>query len=138
MPTTIATEQARVAAIAAGLHPSELPDPQQMFTYVVRSLGAKREGLPSVDDRHQPQMPAQLLLRQVWPVALMCFAGRVADQPGEFGAPSMKFRPAIAAHAAGSLIRQTRSVVDPRAGVVIVMESAIYASKLTPGVLLSS
>lgn len=122
-------------AIAAGVDASRLPDPRQMFAHVVNRFVGTREGLPCVPERHLPQMPVKPLLRRVWPVAVGCFTGRPRNMPGNFGAARTKFWPAIAAHAASALIRQTRSAVDPRTALVIVMESGIYASKLTPAVL---
>lgn len=126
------------AAIVAGLHPSELPDPQQMFDRVVNTLGGRREGVPTVPGQHLPTLPVKQLLAEVWPVALMCFAGRFPDEPREYGVAGTHFWPAIAARVASGLIRQTRSAVDPRTGLIIVMEAAIYASTLTPGVLKSA
>ena len=119
-------------AIAAGLGASHLPDPQRMFAHVVNTLCGNHEGLPSVREWHLPQMPVKHLLRRVWPVATACFTGRLPDTPRECGAASTKFWPAIAAHVASGLIRQTRSAVDPRTALIIVMELGIYASKLTP------
>jgi hypothetical protein len=120
-------------AIAAGLHPSQLPDPDRLFANIVDTLGGKHEGTPRVPQPHLPQLPVKQLLVQIWPIAMMCFVGRFPDEPREFGAASIKFWPAIAAHVASILIRQTRSAVDPRTSLSIVMESAIFASKLTPG-----
>ncbi len=122
-------------AIAAGVDACHLPDPQRMFAHVVNTLCGKHEGLPSVPERHLPQMPVKHLLRRVWPIAMGCFSGRFPNSTREFGAASTKFWPAIAAHVASALIRQTRSAVDPRTGLIIVMELGIYASKLTPAVL---
>lgn len=121
-------------AIAAGLHPSQLPNPDRLFADFVDALGGKHEGMPRVLEKHLPQLPVKQLLVQTWPVATMCFIGRFPAQPSEYGAASTKFWPAIAAHVASTLIRQTRSAVDPRTALIIVMESAIYTSKLTPGV----
>ena len=121
-------------AIAAGLHPSQLPVPDRLFANVVDSLGGKHEGMPLVREEHLPRLTVKPLLARVWPTAMMCFTGRFPDEPREYGAASTKFWPAIAAHVASILIRQTRSAVDPRAALVIVMESAIYASKITPGI----
>ena len=122
-------------AIAAGLHPSHLPAPQQIFVNVVNTLGSKREGMPSVPERHAPAMRIKPLLQHVWPLAMMCVTGRLPDDPRKYGVPTLKFWPAIAAHAASSIIRQAKTAVDPKIGLILVMESAIYASKLSSGLL---
>jgi hypothetical protein len=122
-------------AVAAGLSPDQLPDLSAMFAHVSRVLGGAHEGLPSVPQR--PHLPARELLKGVWPVARMCFTGSLpgSEASARFGPASRRFWPAIAAHAAGSLIREVGPVLDPRSALVIAMESAIYASKLDPATI---
>jgi hypothetical protein len=67
----------------------------------------------------------------------MCFTGSLpgSEVGVRFGPVSRRFWPAIAAHAAGSLIRDVGPVLDPGSALVIAMESAIYASKLDPATI---
>ncbi len=122
-------------AVAAGLAAAQLPDLSAMFAHVSRVLGGENEGLPSVPQR--PHLPARELLKGVWPVAKMCFTGSLpgSEVGARFGPVSRRFWPAIAAHAAGSLIREVGPVLDPASALVIAMESAIYASKLDPATI---
>jgi hypothetical protein len=125
-------------AVDAGLDANDLPDVMAMFEHVAKTLGSDREGLPSLMDV-EFQAPAFELLRTAWPLALMCFNGQLSGQA--LNPPvivSQRWRPAIAAIAANKMIRDTASVVPPRKALTIVMETAIYASKLAPAVVEAS
>jgi hypothetical protein len=126
---------AAAGAIVAGLDRSKLPKLEDMFAHVSKAIGGDLEGFPSVEKKHYPQKRADELLKQVWPLATMCFSGRFPGIPQEFGAASTRFWPAIGAHVASALIRKLQPVVDPGIGLQIVMETAIYASKLDPVVV---
>jgi hypothetical protein len=122
-------------AIDAGLDVNELPDVGAMFEYVAMALGSDREGLPSVFDVLL-EAPAWQLLRSAWPLALMCFNGQISGQALNPPIPvSQRWRPVIAAIAANKMIRHTALAVPPKTALIIVMESAIYASKLAPSVI---
>ncbi len=122
-------------AVAAGVPMNELPPLGDMFAHVAATVGSDREGLPSVPAEHHPHMRTKDLLKAVWPLALMCFSGRLPGAKREFGIASVKFWPAIAAHVAQSLMRKALPGLDPRIALTLVMESAIYASKLDPAVI---
>jgi hypothetical protein len=117
-------------ALKIGLPPRQLPDVGEMFAHVARSLARDGEGRPSIPE-HQPHMTGRETLQIVWPVAMDCFHGRTPDM---FPHPPTAMRrwPAIAGCVAGELIQRTASVLHPRKGLIIVMESAIYASKIRP------
>ena len=119
-------------AVAAGLPASELPSFDDMFGHVARTIGGEQEGFPSLPAENRPHLPARELLKLVWPLAMMCFTGRFPGAPREFGVAGLRWHPAIAAIAANTFIRKTQPVLHPAKGLVIVMESAIYASKLDP------
>jgi hypothetical protein len=119
-------------AISAGLDPSRIPDVGPMFGHVSADLGGEREGIPTVDREHYPHMRIRDLLKATWPTALTCFSGHFPNASREYGEASIKFWPAIAAHSAGGIMNQVKGVLDPMTSLVIVMESAIYASKLDP------
>jgi hypothetical protein len=107
-------------AIAAGLSESD--------------LGGDLEGLPSLRE-HRPQAGAQELLKLFWPLATMCFQGELSGAVAKSGAVSQRWRPVIAAYAANRFIQDARSVLLPAEALIIVMETAIYASKLDPAVV---
>lgn len=122
-------------AITAGLDPNGLPPVPPMFEHVAKMLGSPREGLPSLGTT-EFLLPLKELLKTVWPFALMCFEGQISGKA--LNPPivvSQRWRPIIAAIAASRMIGETAHVLPPLAGLTIVMESAIYASKLMPSVV---
>ncbi len=123
------------AAVSCGLAVSRLPDVDDMFVHVTGTLGDRDEGMPSVPERHHPQMPPQQLLARVWPLAVMCFTGKFPGEAREFGEAGMATRPAIAARAASSFIAMLKDELDMALALTIVMETAIYASKLDPATI---
>lgn len=120
------------AGIAAGLDPAAVPKPERMFQHVSAVLGGEREGFTSLADV-QPQLPAGQVLKLVWPLALMCFNGELSAKAVRSGMPPVapRWRPVIAAQAAGKFIRDVHAVLAPDKAIIIVMEAAIYASKLS-------
>jgi hypothetical protein len=122
-------------AVDAGLDANDLPDVAAMFEYVAKTLGSEREGLPSLPDV-EFEAPTWQLLKSVWPFALMCFNGQISGQAlSPPVAVSQRWWPVIAAIAANKMIRHTAMAVPPRKALTIVMETAIYASKLAPAVI---
>jgi hypothetical protein len=65
----------------------------------------------------------------------LCFNGELSGAVAKSGAVSQRWRPIIAAYAANTFIRKVQSVLGPAAAIVIVMETAIYTSKLDPAVI---
>ena len=124
---------ASIGAVA-GLNASELPKLENMFKHVSQTLGGELEGFPSLSE-HRPQAPARELLQQFWPLAVMCFNGELSGAVAKSGAVRQRWRPIIAAYAANTFIRKVQSVLGPAAAIVIVMETAIYTSKLDPAVI---
>ncbi len=119
-------------AVAAGLDRTKLPELRPMLAHVTQNLGGELEGRPSLPKEHQPIMPAGELLLLVWPLALTCFIGRLPDAPREFGVAGIQNWPVISARAANTFIQKVKNVLEPAVALTIVMESAIYASKLDP------
>lgn len=117
-------------ALRVGLPLSHLPDLGEMFAHVARSLAQDGEGRPSIPE-HQPHMTGRETLQIVWPVAMDCFHGRAPDM-FPHRPVAMRRWPAIAGRVAGELIQRTAAALHPRNGLIIVMESAIYASKIRP------
>ena len=117
-------------ALRVGLPPHHLPDLSEMFAHVARGLAQDGEGRPSVPE-HQPHMTGRETLQIVWPVAMDCFHGRT---PGtvQHRPTAIRRWPAIAGCVAGELIEKTAAILHPRTGLIIVMESAIHASKIRP------
>ena len=123
------------AAVDAGLAMTDLPKLEDMFASVTSRIGGEQEGMPSVAEEHQPHLPPRDLLKAVWPLATMCFSGRFPGASREYGEARTRFWPAIGARAAHAFIGQVKDVLDPHTALTIVMETAIYASKLDPAVV---
>jgi hypothetical protein len=123
---------AQGAAVSAGLDPAQMPDVGPMFAHVAGTIGSGKEGTTSVTDR-KFQLPTLELMKIAWPLALSCFNGELS---GKVLKPpvivSQRWRPAITAITANKMIRDVAGVLPPLVALTIVMETAIYASKLMP------
>lgn len=120
------------AAVTAGLKLEDLPSVDPFFAHVARTIGSAEEGDSSIAGRRL-QAPAKELLKAVWPLALMCFNSQLSGkvlQPPVVVPP--RWRPVIAARAAAASIGKVAGVLPPREALTILMETAIYASKLHP------
>lgn len=123
--------RAASAAVSAGLPMARVPSWQDMFGHVAGSLGGPLEGRPSTGPNHQPAVPARQLLALFWPHALSFLKGDFDDFHKRFGPVPLKSWCAIAAYATARPIIDVKDVLDPAISLTILMESAIYASKLT-------
>jgi hypothetical protein len=117
-------------AVGAGLQPPQLPKLDAMFQHVAATIGGANEGRSSVPAQHQAQLPARDLLKAVWPLAVMCFSGKFPGASREFGAAPVTWWSAIAAQASSRPIRDVKNVLPPEIALTLLMESAIYCSKL--------
>lgn len=123
---------AQGAAVSTGLDASRMPDVRPMFAHVVGTIGGEREGTTSVPNR-QFQLPTLELLKIAWPLALTCFNGELS---GKVLKPpvivSQHWWPAITAITANKMMRDVAGILPPLDALTIVMETAIYASKIMP------
>ncbi len=118
------------AAVEAGLAESDVPDLNAMFAHVAKSLGSEAGGWPSVAAGNRPHMRGRELLKIVWPVATTCFSGRFPGSEHDYGAAPRIWWSAIAARAAARVLADTRDVLPPATALTILMETAIYCSKV--------
>lgn len=119
-------------AVGAGLPQDQLPDLGAMFGHVSQALGSEREGFASVPAEHQPHAPAFDVLKRVWPLAVQLFDNPMPAGPPEIGKAPVEWWAAIAARAANKPIVDVKDVLAPAITLTLVMESAIYCSKLDP------
>ena len=122
--------QAAGAAIGAGLAVARLPDLHAMFAHVAGAIGGAQEGLPSTGPAHQPGLPARDLLKGLVPQVARILSGDISEVHSRFGPAPAKWWGAITAYATGKPIHDVKDVLDPAIALTILMESAIYGSKL--------
>jgi len=119
------------AAVGAGLPLSSTPGLDDMFGHVTGSLGGPMEGRPSTGQDHQPIVPVRELLALHWPHVARLFQADFDDTHRRFGPVPLKWWCAVAAHVTARPVVEVSNVLDPAIALTILMESAIYASKLT-------
>jgi hypothetical protein len=117
-------------AVSAGIQPQQLPQLDAMFRHVAATIGGANEGKSSVPPNHQAHLPARELLKAVWPTAIMCFSGKFPGASREYGAAPVAWWSAIAAQASSRPMQDVKSVLRPDTALTLLMESAIYCSKL--------
>jgi hypothetical protein len=137
MPKTDAEANRCVWSLAAGGAMSAgiqaVPSLEAMFKHVVSTLGEANEGRSSVPAQHQAHLPARDLLKAVWPTAVMCFTANFPDvKPGGYQVPAapVEWWSAIAAWASNGSIERVKDVLSADIALTLLMESAIYYSKL--------
>jgi hypothetical protein len=117
-------------AVAAGLAKGSALGLDKMFSHVSSTIGGQNEGLPSVPAEHHPHLPARELLKIVWPMAAEYFAADFDEFHRRFGPVPKKWWGAVAAYTSARPIIDIKDVLAPDIALTILMESAIYASKL--------
>ncbi|MGF6309388.1 hypothetical protein ABIB82_004014 [Bradyrhizobium sp. i1.8.4] len=118
------------AAVIAGLPHQQVPKLDLMFKRITATIGGADEGKSSVPARHQAHLPMKDLLKVVWPMAMICFSGKLPGVSREFGAAPIAWWSAIAAQASSRPILNVKDVLPPDIALTLLMESAIYCSKL--------
>jgi hypothetical protein len=117
-------------ALSAGIQASQRPKLEEMFKHVASTIGGANEGRSSVPAKHQAQLPARELLKSVWPVATMCFSGKLPGAGREFGVAPIAWWSSIAAQASNRPVLDVKGVLAPDIALRLLMETAIYCSKL--------
>ncbi|HMN71836.1 MAG TPA: hypothetical protein PKA55_08195 [Rhodoblastus sp.] len=117
------------AAMAADATP---PGLDAMFAHVTTIIGHDGDFFPSPSGA-RPKLPCTGLLKRVWPLARDCFDGRLSGKIlRDEGVVPQRWRPVVAAHVAHRGLRRSQAEIDAATGVAILVESAIYASKINP------
>lgn len=120
-------------AIASGVPRDQLPDLGAMFGVVASQIGGEEEGFPRFEDAHRPMASAGVLLIALWPrvKSILLQDGKALNtEPGRLGPVPHRLWYSVTAYAAGTLIAKTAAVTPPCTGLAIVMQTAIYGSKL--------
>jgi hypothetical protein len=117
-------------AVSAGILAQQMPSLDAMFKYVASTIGGANEGTSSVPAQHQAHLLMRDLLKVVWPVAAMCFSGKFPGASHEYPAVPVTWWSTIAAWASNRPIRDVKDVLPPEIALTLLMESALYCSKL--------
>jgi hypothetical protein len=118
-------------AMRAGLPLAQLPNTDDMFRFIADNLGGPQEGCFSTGRQHQPLMPVRELLKLTWPPTERLLKGDVDEMHRRFGPVPVKWWGAVTAYATARPILDVKDVLPPAVALTILMEAAIYASKLT-------
>jgi hypothetical protein len=119
------------AAVNAGLSMSSIPAWGNMFRHVAQNLHGPLKGRPSTGPDHQPAAEARELLALYWPHVENLFNADFDEMHRQFGPVPETWWCAVAAYATARPILEAKEVLAPSIALTILMESAIYASKLT-------
>jgi hypothetical protein len=117
-------------AVGAGIQAKQVPKLEAMFKHVASTIGGPNEGKSSVPAEHQAQLPVRDLLKAVWPVAVMCFSGKFPGASREYGTAPVAWWSAIAAQASSRPVQDVKGALPPDIALTLLMEAAIYCSKL--------
>ena len=123
--------QAFDAAISAGMKRTSAPKLETLFGYVAGRIS--EPFYPSADAK--PGAPAKDLLTLFWPLARQAFEGRLTARmlpEEELRVVSQHWRPVILAFAAVDCLLEAAKTMPPAKALGILMESAIYGSKVDP------
>jgi hypothetical protein len=118
-------------AMRAGLPLAQVPNTDDMFRRIADNLGGPLEGQTSTGAQHQPAMPMKQLLALYWPQVERLFRADFDELHRRMGPVPTKWWGAVAAYATSRPILDVKDVLAPAIVLTILMESAIYASKLT-------
>jgi hypothetical protein len=118
-------------AMRAGLPLAQVPNTDDMFRFIADNLGGPQEGFLSTGKQHQPAVPVRELLALYWPPTERLLKADFDELHRRFGPVPVKWWGAVAAYATSRPILDVKDVLKPAIALTILMESAIYASKLT-------
>ena len=121
-------------AVANGLSPDEMVSTGSMINHIDQQVDADpvcfRVGL-----FEQPKMQPQDLLKLVWPLAEVCFSGRIPGAQDQFGRAKVLFQPAICGYVVQQYLGMFGDRLPVGPAVTITMEAALYATRLPETVL---
>jgi hypothetical protein len=120
------------AAIEAGLNPAELPDAREMFRFAAQSVGTPEFGVPRVTTEHQPQLAPRAALNLFWPRARFILTREDGPGPAKGRHVPPRYWPLVIDLVARQLVLLSKSALDLKTGVTLLMESAIAMSKVDP------
>ena len=122
------------AAISAGMKPASAPKLETLFGSVAGRIS--EPFFPSPETK--PGASAQDLLALFWPLVRQAFEGRLSARKlpdDELKVVSPQLRPVVLSYLAVDCLLETAKVMPAAKALTILMESAIYGSKVDPAAL---
>jgi hypothetical protein len=121
------------AAVQMGVKYEELPDAIPMFSHASKTIGTPEYGILHPPRPLDPHFTPHEALKKFWPEVKFIFertdGQRVVD-PAKGRNVKPEYWPLISALVAQQLLQWTKDIIDLRAGVALIMESAIVMSKI--------
>ncbi len=118
-------------AINSGVLAAELPDLNEMFKHAASTVGSPEFGIPRMPPNLKPMLTPRQAVDRLWPAVRTGLARIEGPGPGGRGI-DVEHWPILCAIAAQQLINQTKGVMDVKVALRLVMESAIFMSKIDP------
>ena len=120
------------AAIEGGLNPAELPDCREMFQFIAQATGSAEFGVPRVAKGHQPQLMPRAALNLFWPRARFILTREDGPGPAQGRHVPPHYWPLVIDLVARQFVLMSKSALDLKIAVALMMESAIAMSKVDP------
>jgi len=120
------------SALEAGLKQADLPDTGAMFRRIAETAGKPDFGIPTAPRGHQPWLTPRKALNLFWPHAKVIFTRTDGPGPAQGHSVAPEHWPLIGVIVANQIVRNTKSTLNPRIGLSLLMESAIAMSKVDP------
>jgi hypothetical protein len=127
------------AALEAGLAQADLPDVNEMFAHVAKTVGTPAFGIPRVPEGIEPHLTPRQALEDFWPGAQVLLSnaddvllGGIKSLPLHGTSVAEDHWPLVVALVARQYILMAKDTLAPRTALSLVMESAIAMSKVDP------
>ncbi|MCP1242142.1 hypothetical protein GOB86_03075 [Acetobacter lambici] len=117
-------------ALQKGYSPQDFPDLNAQFACVASRLGTAEEGIPDVATAYRPLIATEDLREAMWVYMEPIFLQNYPDKPGPHGPLPKEFWGAAMNVAAGMLFSTMFNVMDARIAMTIILQSAIFGSKI--------
>lgn len=117
-------------ALQQGCSTQDFPDLNAQFASVASRLGTAQEGVPDVAAAFHPLVATESLREAMWVYMEPIFLQNYPDKPGPYGPLPKPLWGTAMNVAAGMLFNTMFHVMEPRIAMTIILQSAIFGSKI--------
>lgn len=117
-------------ALQKGCTNQDFPDLHAQFACVSSRLGTAEEGVPDVPSPFRPLVSTENLREAMWIYMEPIFQQNYPEKPGPHGPLPKHLWSAAMNVAAGMLFNRMFTVMAPRTAMTILLQSAIFGSKI--------